>query len=90
MQMVNLLQVQYMGIPAGSPSTNAVAGVYGGIAFSIDSTGDTYLDMYGIGSGSYGHIALTLRIMGMIMYRITLKILDIRILMCGFIHIPTG
>lgn len=24
------------------------------------------------------------------MYRITLKILDMHILMCGFIHIPTG
>lgn len=39
-----------------SPSTNAVTIVYGGIAFGINSTGDTYLDMYGIGSGSYGRI----------------------------------
>ena len=61
MLMANSLEVQYISIPAGSPSTNAVAVVYGGITFSIDSTGDTYLDMYGIGSGSYEHIALTLR-----------------------------
>lgn len=33
---------------------------------------------------------LTLRIMEMIMYHIILKILDIRTLMYGFIHIPTG
>ena len=41
-------------LPTGSPSTNAVSVVYGGIAFSVNITGDTYLDMYGIGSSSYG------------------------------------
>lgn len=56
MRMVNSLQVQYMGIPAGSPSTNAVAVVYGGIAFSVNSTGDIHLDMYGIESGSCGRV----------------------------------
>lgn len=44
-------------LPTGSPSTNAVSVVYGGIAFSVNITGDTYLDMYGIGSSSYGRFA---------------------------------
>ena len=41
-------------LPTGSPSTNAVSVVYGGIEFSVNITGDTYQDMYGIGNGSYG------------------------------------
>ena len=33
-------------VPTGSPSTNAVSVVYGGIAFSINITGDIYLDIW--------------------------------------------
>lgn len=59
MRMVNSPQVRYMSIPAGSPGTNAVGVVYGGIAFSVNITGDTYLDMYGIESGSCGSFTLS-------------------------------